>query len=436
MHVFNPVSRWLSEPPPEAWAVPPEVADAYELPLGPVLEVPTAPQDAWDRAARPPSSEADGAGGFPNRKARVLRRSNGEPVLLWQASTSRARLTFALSCLAYASSRAAGLCPRPVLPRGGGVLPFVEARDGRLYYATTCEAAWVAGRACDYSTSEDATFAARALAALHRAADGFREVTPAERDPSSRGAAGVPTTQPRVSWWEGGPEQVLAVMRERLEELAEFKFLATHKLYRTNFDAAFLAWVERFCDQGARAMEALTEPQTIASWRKGWEWDGFCHHSLEGQAMVVTDRAGAETEGDGCREAHRGAIVSFESCGREPRAHDLCALVCRVGWATGWRGRAVVDVLTAYHSTCPVQPGDLRVAVGIARFPMRFWRLARRFYHNRKPWSEKAFRDRLATLTRFEQAREAVVGAGGLIEALASQVEYGGGLALSPDGPA
>ncbi|NPV27527.1 MAG: CotS family spore coat protein [Firmicutes bacterium] len=259
------------------------------------------------------------------------------------------------------------------------VAPFLPTRKGQPYLKLNNQlyvlTNWIDGRESDYANPADLRIAARTLANLHLASQGF--VPPPGHDHRVR--------------WGTWPD----TFRNRRDELITFAEQIRRQASLTRFDVAFLNHVEQYVTQIELTLTQLAaSPYEILVARESM-MGGFCHHDFAHHNLVITNGG-------------IGYVLDFDYAICDIRIHDIGSLILRALKAAAWDFGQVELVLRAYQEVSPLSKEELAVLQPFFTFPQDFWRIAVDHYYGLKPhWPQAKFQRKLDRILDNEPYRQA-----------------------------
>ncbi len=256
------------------------------------------------------------------------------------------------------------------------VMEYMPQEDGSLFYEYDREkyylTKWVDGRELDYLNPIDLQAAAKLLAQLHIASQGF-DISAA---PASRNLLGT---------W---PKN----FKERILEMKEMKFKALLKRARESFDRIFLDFVDMCLEDGSRALKLLSDSPYEALVNKAEEERGFIHHDYAHHNLIQSF--------DG-----KLYVLDFDYCAIDVRIHDLGSLIIRNMKKTGWDIDRALYIIEGYNEVSAVSNDELKVLVPFFLFPQDFWQISKQYYIEKKDWGDRDYLDKMNTKSQYTISR-------------------------------
>ncbi|MEL7566735.1 MAG: CotS family spore coat protein [Dehalobacterium sp.] len=217
---------------------------------------------------------------------------------------------------------------------------------------------WIKGREADYSRKGDLKIAAKTLALLHKSSAGFAP----------------PPWEGRIKWgtW---PES----MKEKMDQLFDFKKRVSLKNRKTLFDHIFLSYVDYYGAECKKALDLCAKSEYCKINEKEALKQFFCHHDFAHHNVII-DRKG------------RGNVIDFDYCISDIRCHDLGSLMLRVLKRSGWDEKQAALAFKYYHKVRSVSSKEADVVQVLLRFPQDFWQVAFAYYVEQNQPRERLLR--------------------------------------------
>lgn len=243
------------------------------------------------------------------------------------------------------------------------VLPTVDGRDyveldGGFGFMT----GWVPSRECDYSNPIELKMAARSLAKLHNASEGF---VPQELIDDRYG----------FGKWS-------VKFQKRIREMKTFKDMILAKGKRSYFDGMYLDSVDYFVSQGEAAVEHLEKSRYFELMEREKQKNGFCHHDFAHHNVLISD----------CLKAY---IIDFDYCISDTRLHDLGSLIIRNMRHRNWNMEKAQFIVDSYLIDGHLELDEIPVINAFIEFPQDFWQVGLQYYVEKLKWDEEHFNKRL-----------------------------------------
>ena len=227
--------------------------------------------------------------------------------------------------------------------------PFMEI-EGQLYTLTP----FIDGRECEFGDDTDAIKAAQALAAMHYAGKGFKQI-----------GSSIPNDLGKL------PES----LAKRYDEVLRMRRKAERE--RGAFDYIYLDCVDKFMALAEESLALLKGHEYPNLIKKTLIEGGICHHDYSYQNIIMKGQV--------------TYITGFESCGEEIRIYDLVNLLRRKMRKCNWNPEKAALLLDAYSDPEPLSDDEIVVMKAMLLFPQKFWRVANRYYNSRRSWAQKNF---------------------------------------------
>lgn len=230
---------------------------------------------------------------------------------------------------------------------------------------------WIEGRRPKFRHCEELRDACKTMAGLHRASMGYHP-------PSG--------LHPRRRWGRLADSQ-----KKHRQDLADFAEKAKKKRYLTRFDREYLRHMPDYLDLATRSIESFNTEEYAALVR-GYKHKGcFCHGDVAERNFV--------RRLDGVT-----ALIDLDSARLDLPLMDLVKLTRRVLKKARWDPAVAQTIISAYQSIYPLQPEEIRIFGAVMLFPQKFWRIADRYYHKTKFFSEEKAYHKLQSVLRQKDA--------------------------------
>ncbi|MEN3005793.1 CotS family spore coat protein [Dehalobacterium formicoaceticum] len=238
----------------------------------------------------------------------------------------------------------------------------IPTRDGYPYalwkgkrYALS---RWIGGREADYSRRGDLKTAARTLAALHQASEGYFP----------------PPWEGRIKWgtWQSS-------MEDKMNQLLDFKHGVRRIKRKNNFDLIFLSSVDYYISECIKALELLDKSAYDQINQKEAARQFFCHHDFAHHNVIIDEHG-------------QGHVIDFDYCISDLRCHDLGSLMLRVLKRSGWDQNQALLALKYYRQVRKVSSKERDVLQSFLRFPQDFWQVAFACYVEQNQSEERLLR--------------------------------------------
>lgn len=269
-----------------------------------------------------------------------------------------------------------------LLENGFDLIPaFVHDTTGNPYFTYGGKhyfvSEWMNGRECDFKNLVDLELAMISLAKLHKASNGFKPPKKIK-------------VKSRLSDWP-------ARYQKRIDQLKEFKKAAEQKKNPTKFDTYYLKHADSKIHDAVLALQLLDCSDYQRLVKQAKQSGNFCHNDYVYHNILIDD-----SEPVAC-------IVDFDYCRHDLRMYDLARLIRRVIKGKKYQKETLDVILTSYNSEFPLLPEEYPILAAFLQFPQRFWRMADRYYNNKREWSEKKFYSRLKRSVRQQRNKKSLV---------------------------
>jgi|GEM_PF-2529782 len=287
---------------------------------------------------------------------------------LWRVRTSQSEL--ALRALPRSSRKAAvSLAALELLSASG--TPHLPAwrrtAQGQLgvrhEHLTWLLSDWVPGHGATLGLTSDAVVTAQGLARLHQGAHGLAAWAEDDRDPHQR--------------FEGR-------CRSRLKAMHTYILIAENRLRPTATDRVFLSLVTEAIDQASDVIGDLDDADQRELSAAAHAAGAFVYRRTGEGGVIIS--AGTEP---------RAVFVDWSGCRRDLHLFDLGKLLGRVIKGSGGDEDVFGRTLLAYDKVRPLAPAEVRLLTASLSFPDEFYAVARRYYENKRDWTERSFARRL-----------------------------------------
>lgn len=235
---------------------------------------------------------------------------------------------------------------------------------------------WFYGEECDAKDREHVLKAVRTLARLHNCLKGF--TLPAEEQNFC--------LQPKVP----------VLMERRNKELRRVRAYIRSKKQKSIFEQKFLT---QFDAQAAKAEEAsaLLDISKYENYYNNRISEGcmlhgnFTHHSV-----LLLSEGGM-------------AVTGFDKVVTGIQIHDFYQLFRKIMEKWDWDVSLGDSMLGAYQSIRPIPEEEWELLKVLLIYPEKFWKVANRYYNNRKCWiPEKNMQKLLQTMEQAEKKEESI----------------------------
>ena len=235
---------------------------------------------------------------------------------------------------------------------------------------------WFYGEECDAKSKEHVLLTVKALARLHKCLQGLK----------LSGEEQAFCLQQKI------PE----LLERRNKELRRVRTYIRSKKQKTVFEQNFLA---QFDAQAAKAEEALAlmDNAVYESYYNNMLEEGcmlhgnFTHHSV-----MLLPEGGM-------------AVTGFDKAVTGIQIQDFYQLFRKMMEKWDWDISIGDSMLEAYQSIRPVPDEEWQLLRLLLIYPEKFWKVANRYYNNRKSWiPEKNMQKLLQTMEQAEKKEESI----------------------------
>lgn len=296
-------------------------------------------------------------------------KTDSGDVCLKRADKREKKIVFIYSVLKHLTEKGFTKVSAPV-PTKNGTPIVTEGED--VYFVTE----WVPGVPCDFERDDHIAAASRTLAEFHQ---------------FSKGMDVLPGGKAR-SMYDKWPEK----LEDRLDALKDFKKKVLKKSKRNDFEQRYLEYADFFITQGEKALQTLKNSayQEIA---KEAEKEGtFTHRDVAARNFIIGKNG----------EAY---LIDFDYCRYDLRITDVVRLIERTLKAHKWRLEKADLILRNYNSINPLKPEEYKVILAFLQFPQKFWRVADRYFNEKKNWQEEGFLKKFNSATKKVNRQEKFV---------------------------
>lgn len=228
------------------------------------------------------------------------------------------------------------------------------AIDGFFAYITY----WLKGREISYDNPIELALAAKKLAELHKASQGF-EVED--------------NMKPRVGWFKW-----IEVYRTRRGEILDFRDRIYAKKHKTMFDFYYLQLMEDALEQCDISIDNLCNSNYDIRMLEEIKLGGFCHHDYAHHNILIGDN-------------NELNIIDFDYCIMDSHLHDLSSLLIRAMKYDRWNEERIKIILKAYNEVYPLKQDEIPIMAAFMEFPQDYWQRGIQYYWENKPWDEEFF---------------------------------------------
>lgn len=251
---------------------------------------------------------------------------------------------------------------------------IIKTVDGREYVAIGNFFAyvtdWLVGREASYDNPIELSLAAKKLAQMHRASEGF-----IVKD----------YMKPRVGWFKW-----IEVYRTRRCEILDFRDRIYVKNHKTPFDLYYLKLMEDALKQCDRAISNLCSSKYDIKMMDEVLKRGFCHHDYAHHNILIG-------------ENYELNIIDFDYCILDTHLHDLSSLLIRAMKYDKWSEERMRIILSSYNEVYPLAQDEIPIMAAFMEFPQDYWQRGIQYYWESKPWEEEFF---LKKVKAYEDDRE------------------------------
>ncbi|OFI06173.1 spore coat protein I [Clostridium acetireducens DSM 10703] len=217
---------------------------------------------------------------------------------------------------------------------------------------------WIDGRECDFKSVDDLENAAKSLAYLHIASEGYE---PPENSKLKTDLGRWPY-----------------LMKKRVKAFNKMRDIVRKKKNRGDFDLNYIKNYEFYKELGKRAMTVLENSCYSKLCSEAENKKSFCHHDYTYHNIIVDNN-------------NKINVIDFDYCKRELRTYDISSFMIKVLKRCNWDINYAKLIIDSYNEISPLKEEEYRVLFAFLLFPQRFWRLCNRHYYNEINWPSKTF---------------------------------------------
>ena len=216
--------------------------------------------------------------------------------------------------------------------------------DGGMYIVRN----WYPGRECETGNSEDLIRASDALARLHTAAH-------------------LPMKT------EYRKESLVEECRRRNAEIRRIRKYLQKKKKKNEFEKLLMASAEPYLEQGEQTAAELAS-SSYEKLRERADAEGSVCHGEFSQHNILLENDRGET------------AVNFDKWNFDLQVADLGYFMRKILEKHSWSERAADRILNAYSARKPLDESEIENLRLYLSYPWKYWKLANRYYGNRKSW--------------------------------------------------
>lgn len=230
---------------------------------------------------------------------------------------------------------------------------------------------WIEGRRPKFQHTEELSDACKTMAYLHKAGLGYHP---------------PPGLRPRRRWG-----RLVKSQKKHRQDLADFAEKAGNKRYKTRFDRDYLHHLPEYLELASRSIERLSTEEYRTLVREYKRMGCFCHGDVAERNFV------------------RGLdgvtyLIDLDSARLDLPVMDLVKFTRRVLKKARWNPAVAQTIIAAYQEVLPLRPEEIHLFGALMTFPQKFWRIADRYYHKTKFFSEEKAYHKLQNVLRQKEA--------------------------------
>ena len=239
--------------------------------------------------------------------------------------------------------------------------------DGRMYLVRC----WYPGKECSPTDREDLVRAADALARLHNTA--------------------------HLPWVkEYQKESLIDEWGRHNRELRRIRKYLKGKKNRNEFEKYLFACSDSFLAYGEETLEKLAASSYEKLRERALRNGSICHGACN-QHNILLEKGGEET------------IVNFEHWSFDVPMADLALFVRKILEKNSWNPKTADLVLNAYSARRPLENEEVEHLMLRLAYPWKYWKIANRYYGNRKVWISAGNLEKLKRLREQEKEWQSLV---------------------------
>ncbi|MDA8234302.1 MAG: CotS family spore coat protein [Clostridia bacterium] len=246
--------------------------------------------------------------------------------------------------------------------------PYVKKGES-IFFVTD----WIEGRDCNLDNKDHLAASCHTLARFHLAAKGLKP---------------MPGSKVKVMWGKWP-----RVFIKRCRDLIIFKERARAKDRKSEFDRKFLICFQEAYSNGLKAIEILRNSNYQRLVQEASKNLTFNHRDVAARNFVIKPDGTA-------------GLFDFDYCRYDIRTNDLVRLIERTLKNKRWDTKVADRILTLYQEINPIQHDEFPVLLAFFRFPQKLWRVADRYYGNKKPWPEREFLAKINEIMASAEKKE------------------------------
>lgn len=232
---------------------------------------------------------------------------------------------------------------------------------------------WLKGREVSYDNPIELSLAARKLAELHKASEGF---------------VVEEHMRPRVGWFKW-----IEVYRTRRGEILDFRDRIYSKKHKTMFDIYYLQLMEDALDRCDSSINNLCCSKYDVRMIDEISQRGFCHHDYAHHNILIGDNSELN-------------IIDFDYCILDTHLHDLGSLLVRAMKYDKWNDDRMRNILGSYNEVYPLKQDELEIMAAFIEFPQDYWQRGIQYYWENKCWDEDFFIKKVKTYAEDRQCKQ------------------------------
>ena len=230
---------------------------------------------------------------------------------------------------------------------------------------------WIEGRRPKFQRSDELSEACKTMASLHKASLGYHP---------------PPGLRPRRRWG-----RLVESQNKHRQDLSDFAEMAKKKRYLTRFDREYLRHLPEYLDIASQSIELLNSEEYTKMVHEYKQKGCFCHGDVAERNFV------------------RGLdgltyLIDLDSARLDLPVMDLVKLTRRVLKKSRWNPSVAQTIIGSYQGVYSLSSEEIRLFGAVMTFPQKFWRIADRYYHKTKFFSEEKAFHKLHSVLRQKDA--------------------------------
>ena len=224
---------------------------------------------------------------------------------------------------------------------------------------------WFTGRECDVKSREDMFESIQMLARLHTVMyltveENFRK------------------------------ESLIDECRRHNREIRKIRTYVKKKKMKTEFERCLMGCIERFLDQGERALDELENSGYTDLYEHSGEIGSVCHGDCNQHNVLLTDQG--------------PMLINYDRWTWDCQVADLFLFMRKILEKNNWNVRLGQDIILAYHQQRPLSEPEVRNLKIRLAYPWKFWKLINHYASSSRTWLTGRNMEKLEIMIRQEKA--------------------------------